>query len=461
MIETLQVPPNAVELEKAIIGAAMLEKSALFKACQKVKSEMFYSPKHQIIWDVVMAIACRDEAVDMLTVCDELIRIKKLDKVGGVPYISELAARVGSSANIEHHCEVVVQKYINRRLMGIASHAFNNAQEDSDCGQTIATLMLELNKLTTRDGDGQIKTIDELQHAYIEQVENKRKRILAGETNVNGLDWIWDNLQQCLPEGIENGTLTTIAAAPGTGKTTLAMELLRVHGGVYVSLEMRQTQVMNRAAARATGVDSRYYRTGKADDKEMDMLRKAKLTENPVYIFEAFGLTVDKIRLKLLQFPMAKLIVIDSGQRIAKRQNMRDDLAIAEIVLTCQRVAVELNLPVILLASFNRADARDARAPKFSDINGSQAFESDSDNVYFLYKPWEDGETDPDFLLGTKDTYRNGEFYYGEDKYQIVNFICAKNRMGETFGHADRQELILRGSTFQFLLRNEIKSLPF
>lgn len=423
-----KIPPQAVELEEAVLGAIMLEKDAYTAVIDILKPEIFYKPIHQTIFQAIQSLFQKSEPIDILTVTQELKEKGQLEIVGGPYYIASLTSRVGSAANIEFHCKILVEKFLKRELIRISSEVITESfEETTDVFDVLDKAEQGLFEVAQGNlNRGSMKMSDLVRDA-IKQMEDASKN----ENKSRGVPSGFDDLDK-VTSGWQNSNLIIVAARPGMGKTAFALSMARnaaIDYGVPVavfSLEMEAIELVNRLIAAETNIDSDKIKKGNLRPDEWEALHANlnKLAEAPIFINDTPGITVFEFRAiarRLHQHHKVGLIVIDYLQLMrgsAETRGMREQ-EISLISRTLKSVAKELRIPIIALSQLSRKveDRGGHKRPQLADLRESGAIEQDADMVCFIYRPEYYGiEHD-----------ENGDSLKG-----IAQIIIAKNRHGQT-----------------------------
>ena len=394
-----KVLPQATELEEAVLGAAMLDVDGIPTIMEILKVETFYMLQHQEIYSTMMELYGESKPVDILTVHEHLRKKGKLEAVGGVDYLMNLANKVGSAANIEYHARIIVQKYIQRELINISTKTIKDAFEDTmDVLEMLDSAEQSLFEITDQNlntGFESISAVAAKVEKHIEMVSNQPDGLTGVTTGFPSLDQITNGWQA--PD------LIIIAARPGMGKTAFTLSLAKnaaEHGeGVAIfSLEMGNEQLVQRLIAMDSLIEAEKLRTGRMTENEFKMLHKAveNLSELPIYIDDTPGINIFELRAKcrrLKQNHNIKMIVIDYLQLMSgapnKGRGVNREQEISTISRSLKGLAKELKVPVIALSQLSRAvETRGGnKRPQLSDLRESGAIEQDADIVTFIYRP--------------------------------------------------------------------------
>ncbi len=392
-----KIPPQAVDLEEAVLGALMLEKEAVNDVIDILKPVSFYKETHQKIYAAIQELFQRSEPIDILTVTAELRKRGELELVGGAYYISFLTNRVASSANIQYHARIISQKHILRELIRISSDTIRDAYEES-------TDVFELLDKAERDlftvAQGNIRkdydTMGDVLKLAIESIEAAKKN----SDGVSGVPTGFTALDR-VTSGWQKSDMIIIAARPGMGKTAFVLSMARnmaVDFNVPVavfSLEMASVQLVNRLISGETGIKGEKLRKGTLEDHEFTQLhtRIKKLAKAPIYIDDTPSLSVFELRAKARRLKSKhniQCIIIDYLQLMtAGNDKGNREQEISTISRSIKTIAKELNVPILALSQLSRAvETRGGdKKPMLSDLRESGAIEQDADIVSFIYRP--------------------------------------------------------------------------
>ncbi len=393
-----KIPPQATDLEEAVLGALMLERNAVNDVIDILKPESFYRDTHQKIYASIQELFQRSEPIDILTVTAELRKRGELDLIGGAYYISFLTNRVASSANIQFHARIISQKHILRELIRISSETIRESYEES-------TDVFELLDKAERDlftvAQGNIRkdydTMADILKIAIENIEAAKKNV----DGVSGVPSGFTALDR-VTAGWQNSDMIIVAARPGMGKTAFVLSMARniaVDFNIPVaifSLEMASVQLVNRLISGETGIRGEKIRKGNLEDHEFTQLhtRVKKLAKAPIFIDDTPSLSVFELRAKARRLKSKHniaIIIIDYLQLMtaASDKGGNREQEISMISRSIKTIAKELNIPIIALSQLSRAvETRGGdKRPMLSDLRESGAIEQDADIVSFLYRP--------------------------------------------------------------------------
>ena len=395
-----KLPPQAVDLEEAVLGALMLEKDALTTVIDILKPESFYKDAHQEIYKAILTLFNNSEPIDMLTVTAQLRKDGKLEVIGGAYYITELTTKVNSAANIEYHARVITEQSIKRELISISTEIQTEAYEDTtdvfNLLDKTEQSLFEVSESHIRKNYADMRS---LMHEAMMELE-ARKEHKDGLTGIpsgfNALDRV--------TSGWQPSDLVIIAARPGMGKTAFVVSAMRnaavdFNQAVAIfSLEMSSIQLVNRLVSAEAELDSEKLKKGNLAEHEWQQLlhKTSKLTEAPIFIDDTPALSILELRAKCRRLKAQhdiKLIIIDYLQLMSgdtgKVQSGNREQEIASISRALKGIAKELAVPVIALSQLSRAvETRGGdKRPQLSDLRESGSIEQDADIVMFLYRP--------------------------------------------------------------------------
>lgn len=398
LIEAGKLPPQAVDLEEAVLGALMLEKTAGAEVLDILKPECFYKEAHQAIFTSINNLENKSQPVDILTVTQELRLMGLLDMVGGPFYISQLTSRVASAANITFHARIIVQKYIQRELIRISSNTIRKAYEDTtDVFDLLDYAEKELFQVSEGNIKKEYEKMDSLLHQAIEQIEqakNNKDGISGVPTGFNDLDRV--------TAGWQPSDLIIVAARPAMGKTAFVLSMARNIAVDFkmpvaiFSLEMSSLQLVNRLISSETGIQSDKLRKGTLAEHEYQQLhsRINQLAEAPLFIDDTPALSIFELRAKcrrLVSQHGVRIIIIDYLQLMTAGNSDGGNRVqeISAISRSLKIIAKELQVPIIALSQLSRAvETRGGdKKPVLSDLRESGSIEQDADMVTFLYRP--------------------------------------------------------------------------
>ena len=426
-LEKGKIPPQAVELEEAVLGAMMIDKKGIDDVIDILSPDAFYDSKHHEIYAVIFELFQNSEPIDLLTVSNLLKKNGKLEYVGGDFFLIRLTQKVASSAHIEFHAIIILQKYIQRRIISISSEIIENAYDEStDVFDLLDDAEGKLFEVT----QGNLKKSSEEAGSLVKQALKKIQEI-GNEGGMSGLATGFTKLD-ALTSGWQPSDLVIIAARPGMGKTAFVISMAKNmaidfnHGVAVFSLEMSSVQLITRMISSETGLTSEKLRKGNLEPHEWEQLnvKVKRLSDAPIFIDDTPSLSIFDLRAKarrLVSQHGVKIIVIDYLQLMTagSKAGGNREQEISMISRNLKALAKELEVPVIALSQLSRAvETRGgSKRPLLSDLRESGAIEQDADIVSFIFRPeyygmteWDDDEHTPcegqgEFIIAK---HRNG-----------------------------------------------------
>ena len=428
-LEKGKLPPQAVDLEEAVLGAMMIDKKGVDEVIDILQPDAFYKDAHKYIFEAIVTLFNDSQPIDLLTVSAQLKKMAKLDLAGGDFYLIQLTQKISSSAHIEFHSRIILQKFIQRSLIKISSEIIEESyDETTDVFDLLDKAESKLYEVT----QGNIKRSSETAQSLVIQAK-KRIEQIAGKEGLSGVATGFHALDK-ITSGWQPSDLIIIAARPGMGKTAFVLSMARnmaiqFNNAVAIfSLEMASVQLITRLISSETGLSSEKLRTGKLEKHEWEQLsvKVRDLEKAPLYIDDTPSLSIFDLRAKARRLKSQydiKIIIIDYLQLMTAGGNSKGggnrEQEISTISRNLKALAKELDVPVSALSQLSRAvETRgSSKRPLLSDLRESGAIEQDADIVSFIYRPeyykideWDDDERSP--------TQGQGEF------------IIAKHRNG-------------------------------
>ena len=417
-----RIPPQAVDLEEAVLGAIMLESSALISVADILKPETFYKEAHQRIYAAIQNLSERSEGVDSLTVMQELKRLETLDIIGGGYYLSQLTSKVSSAVNIEEHAHIIVQKYIQRELIRISSDIIQKSYEDStdvfelldEAGQGIFNITLNNIKQQAKD-----------LNILLSEARNKLVEASESETSLTGVPSGFTEIDR-ITGGWQNSDLIIVAARPGAGKSSFAISMAKniidfdIPVGVF-SLEMSALQLVQRLISSCSDIDSNRFKRGNISAGDLIQIDNGikQLIDKKLYIDDTASISLMELRAKARRLKEqfgVKLIIIDYLQLMVGNQKGNREQEVGSITRGLKALAKDLDMPIIAIAQLSReVEKRTNKRPILSDIRESGAAEADADIVTFIYRP---------------EYYGITEDAQGNSTQGVAEIIIAKHRNG-------------------------------
>jgi replicative DNA helicase len=391
-----KLPPQALDLEEAVLGALMLEKNALNAVVEFLKPEHFYSDAHKEIYTAIIDLFKASEPVDMRTVVNQLRKNAKLEIVGGAYVIAELTAKVSSAANIEYHARVVIEMAIKRDLIQIASQIHHDAYEDTT---DVFELLDKTEQSVFEISDSNLrKNYDNMRNLMARAIQ-ELQLLKDHKDGLTGVPSGFTALDR-ITSGWQKSDLVIIAARPGMGKTAFVVSALRnaavdfkIPVAIF-SLEMASVQLVNRMISAEAELEGEKIKKGNLADHEWAQLvhKTSRLSSAPIFIDDTPALSILELRAKCRRLKAehnVQLIVIDYLQLMRGEQGGNREQEIASISRALKGIAKELNVPVLALSQLSRGvETRGGdKRPQLSDLRESGSIEQDADIVMFLYRP--------------------------------------------------------------------------
>lgn len=448
--------PQALDIEKVVLGALMIDSDAFTVVSEMIRPETFYDPRHQKIYGAIQALNLHEKPVDIMTVAEELKRSGELEEVGGPAYIVELSSHVASSAHIEYHGRILAQKFLARQLIQFASmietEAFDETIDVDELMQRAEGSLFELSQKNMAQEYTQIDLIVKQAHELLlKAAQNQESGGLTGiSTGFTQLDKI--------TAGWQPSDLVIIAGRPAMGKTSFALSLAKniaIDNRVpvaFFSLEMNNVQLVNRLLSNVCSISGSKILSGQLDPADWERFDNnlRKMEGAPIYVDDTPGLSVFELRTKarrLVREHGIKVLMVDylqlmnaNGMRFSSRQE-----EVSTISRSLKGLAKELNIPVLALSQLNRTveqrDGIEGKRPQLSDLRESGAIEQDADLVLFVHRP---------------EYYRIFQDEKGNDLHGKAQIIIAKHRKGAT----DDVLLSFRGEYTRFANPDEDSFMP-
>ncbi len=418
-MELTKVPPQNLEAEQSVLGAIMLEPDMGSSVFGILQPEDFYRDNHRYIFSAIRDLFDKGEPIDLVSVAQSLRQQGRLELIGGIATISEIARSVPSAVNVDYYAKLVAEKSLLRQLIRTANNLVDRGYDPSEEAMTLLAeaekMILDLSQRQIKEGFVSIRTI------LLETFE-KIETLYANKGNLTGVPTFFQQLDR-ITSGWQPSDLIIIAARPSMGKTALALNMAQNASvrakvpAVLFSLEMSKEQLVQRMLCSEAMVDQQRVRTGELLDTDWPKLTRAvgPLSEAPIFIDDTVGITLSELRSKARRLKMESnlgLIVIDYLQLLSagkKSESRQQEVALISRGL--KGIARELKVPVIALSQLNRGvEQRQDKRPIMSDLLESGAIEADADVISFIYRD---------------------EYYHPEsEKKGIAEIIVAKHRNG-------------------------------
>lgn len=446
-VEQGKMPPQAVEVEQAVLGALMLDSDAINAAIDVLHEEYFYKPEHRVIFGAIAALFTAAQAVDIMTVTNKLKEKGELEVAGGAYYVASLTNRVASAAHIEEHTKIVQQKYVQRELIKtgaeIVKKAYDEATDPLELLDHAESDLLTLGEKNFRSDYTDISALIRQAIAEVEEVSKKQDGMSGQPSGFPDLDRI--------TSGWQKGTLLILAARPGMGKTAFALTMARnmavdhkIPVAVF-SLEMSSVELVTRLISAETNLRGDQLKKGDLKPSEWKVLneRVGKLSEAPLYIDDTPALTMFELRAKcrrLKQQHDIQMIFIDYLQLMRGGDTYKGnrEQEISHISRQLKSLSKELKVPIMALSQLSRAvETRGGdKKPQLSDLRESGAIEQDADMVMFIYRPDYYNQQDESNIEGACELniakHRSGGT--GTVKLRFVKSYARFENLSEDFG---------------------------
>ena len=423
-----KVPPQALELEEAVLGTCMNDKEAILDAMDVIKSpEVFYKEAHQKIFAAFIALYTSGNPIDILSVTQQLKKDGCLEEVGGPLYITQLSGKAVIASHTSYHCKIILQKWMQREIIRITTESQGQAYDDSNDVADIASDMVR--------GVSDVLNVvvgDTTRHASEVTQENTAiiEKIMTGEHTLQGISTGIKELDdQC--NGLQKSDLVIIAARPSIGKTALAVTMaynisvINDFVSVIFSLEMSSHQLDMRLKILGSEVESSKVYRGHINTIEMQRIREVSdnIAASSLYIDDTPGLTLMDIRTRLQRIFMQRkvdVVFIDYIQLMKSnsRRGRSREQEVSEISQGLKNLAREFNIPVVAMAQLNRSvEMMSEQRPRLSTLRESGSLEADSDQVWLIYRAYKSGIK---------------QYEDGTPTYDKAEIIVAKHRNGAT-----------------------------
>lgn len=417
-----KLPPQAVDMEKAVLGALLIE-DCIYEVSSMLSAADFYRDEHRLIYEAIMQLDSSGGKVDLLTVTDELRRSENLEKVGGPFAITELTQSVASAANVQYHAAIIREKALRRELIVLNDKNLQYAyDESSDIQDLIDSQSLDLVKLVENVGGDDVTPVSEMVNDVLDGIA----RLKAGELKDPGIPTL-----TCIDRYMKFETgLTIIAARPSMGKTSFVISLInniaveqKVPTAMF-ELEMPKKKLLRWMLSQRTGIDNSRIKKAELSEEETHELERAgaEIHQSPLYLSDNPSLTISQIRSKSIMLKRkhgVRIIFVDYLQLMrggAKKYGNRNE-EVSEISRGLKNLSTELDIPVVALSQLSRAvEARGGdKRPTLADLRDSGAIEQDADVVMFLHRPIK---------------YGLQQFHDGTPTFNRGEVIIDKNRDG-------------------------------
>lgn len=434
--DALKVPPHDIEAEKSVLGAILVDPSSIHLVIEFLKPEYFYTLEHNLIYSAMLSLFEKQQPIDVVTLRNELTQEGNLKKIGGATYLSDLINTVPTSAYIEAYGNIVKNHFIKRKLIEVSSRIVEQAFDEK--GDTKKLLDLAESEIFSLSQQNTHRDFVEIKEILTESFERLEEFMKQGG-HLRGVPTGFSDLDNKLA-GMQASNLLILAARPGIGKTTFALNIALALATKYkqavgfFSLEMSKEELVDRLLVTQADIDAWKLKTGRLADLEMKALMEAMgdLSTAPIFIDDTPGSSVLEMRTKARKLKMekdVKLVIVDYLQ--LADPGKRFDSRVNEVSFVSQQLknlARELRVPVLAISQLSRAvEQRTSKKPQLADLRESGAIEQDADVVMFLYHE----EENEDILDQSK---------------RVVKLSIAKHRNGAV----GEMDLMFRGDRVKF-----------
>lgn len=396
-----KTPPQALDLEQAVLGALMVEKQAILDIQGLLVPESFYDDRHQIIYQAILELSSRIEPIDLYTVANQLSRMGELDRVGGASYLAQLTQKVGSAAHVDFHAKIVAQKYVQRLLITASTEIQEQSfDEDQDVTQLLDFAEGEIFKIAEGNIKRDVQRSRDIVSKAIQMIEEAAQK----PDGLSGVPSGFTDLDR-LTLGWQRSDLVIIAARPSMGKTAFVLTLARNiavdydKAVAFFSLEMSSVQLMSRLIIGESGLDSNTIKSGRLSPDQWKHLEVSvkPLSAAQLFIDDTPALSIFEFRSKVRRLKAQhniEIIIIDYLQlmtvgAIESKGGGNREQEVAMISRSLKAIAKELNVPILALSQLSRnVESRGgSKRPQLSDLRESGAIEQDADIVAFIHRP--------------------------------------------------------------------------
>jgi replicative DNA helicase len=422
-----KLPPQALEVEEAVLGALMLERDAYITVADIIEASSFYKEEHQKIFEAIKDLSSKEKPVDLLMVTQELKDRDQLDEIGGPGYITQLTRRVASAAHLEFHARIIAQKFIQRELIRVSSEIQGKSYDDTiDVDDLIDFSESSLFQVAERNIKKETVPIKPVLNDAILQIEKARNQ----KDGLSGVPSGFTAIDR-ITSGWQKTDLIIIAARPSMGKTAFVLSMARniavehERPVAVFSLEMSSIQLANRLIAAETELGSEKLKTGRLENYEWEHLNRkiSALEQAPIFIDDTPALSIFELRAKCRRLKMQhdiQVVIVDYLQLMTSGMEGRGsrEQEVSNISRSLKSIAKELDIPILALSQLNRSvESREGKRPQLSDLRESGAIEQDADIVAFIHRPEYYGITEDDS---------------GNSLIGVAEIIIAKHRNGAT-----------------------------
>lgn len=389
-----KIPPHSQEAEQSVLGSILIDPEAIIKVSDVLSPESFYEKQHQLIYAAMLSLFEKRQAIDAITLVEELRKEKNLKDIGGASKVAELSTTVMTAANVVQYAQIVADTAIKRRLITLAGEVSEKA---FDVGTDVKDVMdlAEQQVFTVSHAVG-TRAFIPIKDTLVESFDRIDELQRSGDS-LRGLASGFEDLDRLLA-GMQRSNLLILAARPGMGKTAFALNIAH-HSAVVAkkkvgifSLEMSKEELVDRLLVSQADIDAWRLKTGRLDQQDFLKLSDAMgvLADSQLFIDDTPGLSIFEMRTKARRLMMEQnidFLIVDYLQLAHGRTFDNRVQEVAEISQGLKNIARELRVPVLALSQLSRAvESRGEKVPQLSDLRESGAIEQDADVVMFLYR---------------------------------------------------------------------------
>lgn len=396
--QNLRIPPHSREAEESVLGALLIDKDAIIAIAEFLKPEDFYDERHKLIYEAALLLYDERVPLDILTISEKLKKKKALKEVGGVAYLADLANKVPTAAHVEHYGKIVKDASTKRSLMRVAATLVDMSMDEGIASdELLDKAESEIFSLTQKNVARAFVPVREALADSFDRLDELHKQA----EGIRGIPTGFSDLDDALA-GMQRSNLIILAARPGVGKTSLALNItqnvaLKYKRPVgFFSLEMSREELVDRLLVAQADIDAWRLKTGKLSEEDFTKLSNAmgELAEAPIYIDDTPGLSILEMRTKARRLQVESgvdLIVVDYLQLAKSRLLENRVQEVSEISQGLKNLARELKVPVLALSQLSRAvEQRGEKKPQLADLRESGSIEQDADVVMFLWRESDD-----------------------------------------------------------------------
>ncbi|MCL5675707.1 MAG: replicative DNA helicase [Patescibacteria group bacterium] len=395
----LKVPPHSLEVEQSVLGAILIDKNAVVEVAGFLLPEHFYENSHSLIFSAMLSLYEKREPIDLVTISEVLKKKKALEDIGGVAYLSELAAKVPTASHVENYGHIVKDYHTKRELIKqagkVVEWAFDMASDVKDVLDKTEQSIFSISQAHLTQNFVQLSEALAESFDRLDEIQKKSGSLRGVATGFKDIDNKLAGLQQ--------SNLVVLAARPGMGKTALVLNIAQNVAvkekqavGIF-SLEMSKEEVVDRLLVAQADIDAWRLKTGKLEEEDFDKLQEAMgvLGDAPIFIDDTPGASVMEMRTKARRLQVEhglKLLIVDYLQLAYAGKNFENRVQeVSYVSQSLKNLARELKIPVLAVSQLSRAvEARGTKIPQLADLRESGAIEQDADVVMFLYRPEEE-----------------------------------------------------------------------